>query len=204
MDFLSTFRGRLLLILAVLLVTILSVQYYLNLQRQRENLELLELRERAFLSGIAVGFNSITSDDRLQEFVKKEGLPFYDNTTTQRIKDILIINSSWEVNDSLSDEYLPTTGEDGETLMLDLRQIKTLPRLQEGADMLGKDINNFPNRAGSNTIIDEGEAHAIPIETDQGRWYVMVVLKGGRQLFALFEPLNRWYIRWRSFSSRSS
>ena len=42
MTFLNTFRGRLLLILAFLLITTLGVQYYLNLLTQRQNNDLRE------------------------------------------------------------------------------------------------------------------------------------------------------------------
>lgn len=189
--FLSTFRGRLLLILALLLVTTLGVQYYLNIQRQTENQRLLERQEQAFLAGIALGFNSITSAERLRDFVKSEGQPFYDKRTTERIKDILIINSKWQVNDSLSDDYLPTEGLDGETKYLYLRNIKDLPPLKEGRDRLGDDIDNFPNAGNSTTHSSEGEAHAIPIETSEGRWYVMVILKNDNtsSFFRAAQPL---------------
>lgn len=179
------------MVLALLLVTTLSVQYYLNVQRQSENQMLLERQEQAFVAGVALGFNSITSEDRLRDFVKKEGQPFYDRRTTERIKDILVINSKWQVNDSLSDEYLPTEGEDGETKYLNLKDIKTLPPLKEGRDRLGDDIENFPNAGGSGTHSSEGEAHAIPIETSEGRWYVMVVIKPDNtsSLFRAAQPL---------------
>ncbi|NNE67749.1 MAG: HAMP domain-containing protein [Pyrinomonadaceae bacterium] len=191
MNFLSTFRGRLLLILALLLITTLSVQYYLNLQRQNENARLLEQQEQAFLAGIALGFNSLTSDDRLRDFVKQEGQPFYDKRTTERIQDILIINSNWQVNDSLTDKYLPTQGEDDEIVMLNLMDIKDLPPLMEGRDRLGDDIVKFPNRAETAPHEDKGEAHAIPIETSDGRWYVMVILKpdNTRSFFRAAQPL---------------
>ncbi len=177
MKFLATFRARLLLILSLLLIATLSVQYYLNIQTQNENSRIIEAQEQAFLAGIALGFNSMTSEDRLRDFVKREGQPFYDRRTTERIKDILVINSDWQVNDSLSDDYLPSVGEDGQTKYLKLKDIKNLPPLMEGRDRLGDDIDNFPNAYGSSVHSEDGEAHAIPIETSQGRWYVMVILK---------------------------
>jgi signal transduction histidine kinase len=177
MNFLGTFRGRLLLILAVLLITTLSVQYYLNVQRQQENARQLERQEQAFIAGIALGFNSITVQDRLQDFVKKEGQPFYDKRTTERIQDILIINSEWQINDSLSDKYLPTVDDDNQTQNLNLKDIKDLPPLMEGRDRLGADIVHFPNAGDTTAHSTTGEAHALPLETSEGRWYVMVILK---------------------------
>ncbi len=191
MNFLGTFRGRLLLILALLLISTLSIQYYLNLRTQDESLRIIEAQEQAFLAGVALGFNSLTSEDRLRDFVKREGQPFYDTRTTEKIKDILVINSKWQVNDSLSDQYLPTAAPNGETKYLNLKEIKNLPPLMEGRDRLGADIDKFPNAIESGVHSETGEAHAIPIETSQGRWYVMVILKkeDGTSFFRAAEPL---------------
>ena len=54
MTFLNTFRGRLLLILAFLLIATLSVQYYLNLSTQEENNEIRERQEQILVDGITL------------------------------------------------------------------------------------------------------------------------------------------------------
>jgi hypothetical protein len=69
MRFFNTFRGRLLVILSVLLIATLGIQFYLNYRAQKENIELREMQEQALVAGIALGFNSMTSEFRLQEFV---------------------------------------------------------------------------------------------------------------------------------------
>lgn len=175
MSFFQTFRVRLLFILAFLLIATLGFQYYLNLQTERQNENLREVQQQALVAGIALGFNGMSSSDRLQDFVKREGQPFFDEKTTQQIKDILVINSRWEVYDSLSDKYLPTEDENKETINKKLKDINDLPPLVN-ANRLGADRNQFPN-ANVFDSDSEAEAHAIPIETNQGRWYVMVVLK---------------------------
>lgn len=183
MTFFQTFRFRLLFILAFLLIATLSVQYYLNLQTERQNERFREKQEQALVAGIALGFNGMSSSDRLQDFVKREGQPFFDEKVTDRIKDILVINSEWEVYDSLSIRYLPTRDENGETLNKKLKDVTDLPPLAN-ASRLGNDRNNFPNA----DIIDEesdSEAHAIPIETNQGRWYVVVILKTDKKATSL-------------------
>lgn len=178
MNFFNTFRGRLLVILAFLLITTLGVQYYLNLKTERENNELRRNQQQALVAGIALGFNGMQSDDRLRDFVKREGQPFFDEKTTERIKDIVIINEKWEVYDSLSNDYLPTE-ENGETKNQNLSDLKNLPPLME-RKRLGEDIKYFPN-VGDSSAETDGEAHAIPIETNQGRWYVMVILENDRK-----------------------
>jgi signal transduction histidine kinase len=175
MNFFQSFRVRLLFILAFLLIATLGVQYYLNLQTERQNEELREMQQQSLVAGIALGFNSVTSPDRLRDLVKREGQPFFDEATTKQIKDILVINSEWEVNDSLSDDYLPTTGENDETINKKLSEIKDLPPLVN-ANRIGEDRKSFPN-ANLSTDSNDNEAHAIPIETSKGRFYVMVVLK---------------------------
>ncbi|MEZ5424892.1 MAG: ATP-binding protein [Pyrinomonadaceae bacterium] len=184
-NFLNTFRGKLLVVLAFLLVATLGVQLYLNYRQEKENAEFRELQQRALVAGIALGFNGMQSSDRLGDFVSREGQTFFDETTTQRIKDILVINDKWEVWDSLGEKYLPEKGPDGETINKKLKDLTDLPPLIE-AQRLGDDAKHFPNayigqdeNAGEVEKAD-GEAYAIPIETDQGRWYVMVILKTDR------------------------
>jgi signal transduction histidine kinase len=184
MKFLNTFRGRLLVILSLLLIATLGVQFYLNYRAQKENNELREMQEQALVAGIALGFNSMTSEYRLQEFINREGQPFFDEETTKRIKEIIIINNEWQVYDSLNPEYLPTTNENGETVYVNLKDIKNLPPLMEGRARLGNDFDKFPNANLPEDFQSDEEAHAIPIETDQGQWYVMVSLKSDKNIAA--------------------
>lgn len=181
MSFFSTFRGRLSLVLGLLLVVTIGVQYYVNLRTQAENINLTEMQEQALLAGFAIGVNSMTSRDRLQDFVKREGQSFYNERTKKRIREIFVIDADWQIYDSLSGDYLPVTNEQGEILATtDLRDLKDLPPLMEGREKLGDDIVNFPNADGDKENAD-GEAHAIPVETDQGRFYVMVILENDRK-----------------------
>lgn len=196
MEFFNTFRGRLLVVLSFLLIATLGVQFYLNYLAQKENNQLREMQEQALVAGIALGFNSMTSEYRLQEFVAREGQPFFDDKITERIKDIIIINNEWQVYDSLNPEYLPTVGENGETKYYNLKDLKNLPPLMEGRARLGEDFDKFPNTqnepVGETTSstnsayedISNLETHAIPIETNQGQWYVMVILKSDKNIAA--------------------
>ncbi len=212
MNFFNTFRGRLLIILAFLLIATLGVQLYINLSNRRENIRLREIQEQALVAGIALGFNSIGSKDRLRDFVEREGQPFFDERTTERIKDIIVINNEWEVYDSLNPEYVPTTDDNDETTYRQLSELTNLPPLMEGEKKrLGEDLAKFPN---ANTVESEetdGVAHPIPIETSQGRWYVMVILKTDKKeifqkasqpliytlLILLFSTATTFFLVWR-------
>ena len=189
-NFLNTFRGRLLIILAVLLIATLSVQFYLNWRTERDNTQLRAMQEQALVAGIALGANSLVSGDRLQEFVKREGQSFFDEKSTKRIQDIIIVDPKFKIYDSLSDDYLPVKDENDDLNYKNLSDVKNLPPLME-ASRLGEDAAKFPN---AKTVSDEetsGESHVIPIETDQGRFYIMVVLKGaeGKAIFRAAQPL---------------
>ena len=179
MGFFNTFRGRLLLILLFLLVATLGVQYYVNLRTQQENERLRELQTRALVAGMAIGFNSLTSsEDRVADLIERQGQSFLDEETKSRIKDIIIVNNNWQVYDAISDAYAPTVGDNDETVYKNLSDFTDLPPLIEG-QRLGEDVRHFPNAYG-NVNVENDEAHAVPIETSKGRWYVMVLLRNDR------------------------
>lgn len=170
MKFYRTFRGRLVIVLALLLMAMLGVQYVLNLRAQQENSNLREQREQALVAGITLGFSALQSTDRLADFLEGEGRPFFDRTIRERISDIIIINPEWEVDDSLDPRLIPT--KEGELrIAKKLSELTGLPPIMEGA-RLGEDFKRFPQ-----STVAEGEAHAIPIDTTQGRFYVLVILR---------------------------
>jgi len=179
MKFFNTFRGRLLLILAILLVATLGFQYYLNLLTQRENNDIREKQEQSLVAGIAIGISGLTNEsDRIQDLVTAPGQTFFDEQTGGRIKDILIIDNNWQVWDSLRDDYLPVTGDNGDLIYKQLKDLTDLPAPMAGL-RLAEDLKQFPN-PNSTQAKGEDEAHAIPVETSRGRWYVIVVLKSDR------------------------
>lgn len=149
------------------------------------------MQEQSLLAGFAIGVNSMTSQDRLRDFVRREGQSFYNERTSKRIKDILVIDSHWQVYDSLSGKYLPVEEEDGKSKTVDLRDLKDLPPLMEGREKLGNDIKYFPNASKNADDDSDGESHAIPVETNQGRFYVIIILKSDKReaLSRAIEPL---------------
>ncbi|HVF31193.1 MAG TPA: HAMP domain-containing protein, partial [Pyrinomonadaceae bacterium] len=176
MNFFNTFRGRLLLILSFLLIATLGVQYYLNLVSQQENDQLRDAQAKALVAGITLGSNGITSTEYMQDLIDRDGQTYVDAASAEIIKDVIIINNSWEVTDSLNPDFLPTTGPNGESIKKKLADLPGLPPLKEGA-RLGEDLKNFPNADPGGA---DDEARAIPIETSEGRFYVMVLLRNDK------------------------
>src|SRR3954471_17409317 len=132
MEFLNTFRGRLLLVLTLLLISTLGVQYYLNLRTQRENSALREIQEQTVVAGIALGFTSMTSkEDRLQDLIDEPGQTFLDDAAKERIRDIIIIDENWQVVDSLDPDLLPVSDDNDNVQYKKLSDLKDLPPLLE-------------------------------------------------------------------------
>lgn len=181
MNFFSTFRARILIILIILLIATLSFQYYLNLRTQDENNRLREKQEQALVAGFALGTGGITSTDYLSEIVKREDQTFFNEKISERIQDIIVINQNWQVTDSLKNEDLiPTEDENGKTIYKNLMDVKNLPPLQE-SKRLGADAAKFPNAALDPNNESDGEAYVIPVDTSKGRWFVMVILKSDKK-----------------------
>jgi signal transduction histidine kinase len=187
MRFLNSFRGRLLLTLAVLLIATIGFQYFLNLRTQGENIEIREEQTRALVAGISLGFQSIPAEKmRVKDFFDEADQTYFDEATKQRIRDIVIVNSQWLVTDSLNPDYLPVQedvdrdgdGKDDITYRR-LADLADLPPLMEGA-RLGADLANFPNQKTEANKDRPDESHAIPLDTSDGRYYVIVVLRNDK------------------------
>ena len=177
MKFLETFRGRLLIILFVLLIATLGVQYYLNLQIEDENRKVRERQERALVAGITLGFNGMQATDTLAGFMRREGDGLFGEEIRSRIAEIIVVSSDWEIYDSLNPEHAPTLRSDGTREYRPLSELRDLPAIVD-SERLGDDLKRFPQpAAGAET---EGEAHVVPIQTDQGRFHVLVVLRSDR------------------------
>jgi signal transduction histidine kinase len=177
MKFLETFRARLLIILAVLLVATLGVQYYLNLQVQEENRRVREMQERALVAGITLGFNGMQATDTLAGFMRREGAGLFDAEVRSRIAEIIVISDEWDVYDSLNPDYAPRENPDGTREYRKVSELTSLPPIVDSA-RLGDDLSRFPPPSAEAAAV--GEAHVVPIQTDRGRFHVLVVLKSDR------------------------
>src|SRR5438128_1369470 len=107
--FINSFRIRLLLLLAALLVLTLGVQYYVNLRAVRNNAQLIVEQQRVIMAGVALGVKSITSGKYghyLDEMRKEVNAPLLDEQT-DRIQNILVVDDEGNVRDSLKKEYNP-------------------------------------------------------------------------------------------------
>jgi signal transduction histidine kinase len=161
--------------MGILLIATLSVQYYLNVRRETTNKRLNDRQQQALVAGLTLGVSGITSNDELSQLVEKAQDTLYDKYTKSRLKDIIIINADWEIYDCLNSDYKPGKDADGNTVFRKLGEWQNLPPLKDAA-RLGEASKNFPNATGEDTDNAQQEAYAIPVQTTQGVWHIMVLL----------------------------
>jgi signal transduction histidine kinase len=170
----ASFRVRLLLVLAALLVATLGVQYYLNLRTARANRQMREQQQQALRAGVALGAKGISSPDSLVDIVPRNN-PMFD-PQTGRVTNIVIVDEQWRVIDNLDPKYFPKVNPDKSYQYYQLKDMTTLPPLVTD---VGEDKQFFPS-SSSNDDDPRGESHAVAVETVKGRWYVIVALRSDR------------------------
>jgi signal transduction histidine kinase len=171
----SSFRVRLLLVLAALLILTLGTQYLLNLRAARNNRRLREQNERALIASVALGSSSIFTKPRLVELISPQNNQFF-NPQTGPVANVIVVDNNWHVTDSLDLELLKVNGEYRERSLQDLT---TLPPVMNLSEIPQEDRARFPNTKANEGM--NAEAHAFPVTTENGRFYVIVVLKTTRE-----------------------
>lgn len=166
-----SFRARLLLVLAALLVTTLGVQYYLNLVAARDYARIRERQQQALIAGVALSIKSISSSERLKDLRRDANQPLLDEQTG-RVANIVVVDNNWRIVDTLNGEYLPQRSADNNYSYRYLWEMTTLPPLRNAHQLTDEKIP-YP---ASGSDFSSGESHAFAVETELGRWYVIVAL----------------------------
>ncbi len=180
-----SFRIRLLLVLAGLLVTTLGLQYYLNRRAEhkqaalnerarRESARVTGEQEKALSAATALGVESISKQEWLYNLRKEAKEPLLDESAG-RVMNILVVDDQGRVRDSLKD-YNPIQREDGTREYFDLQDVQLPPLIR--AEQLGDYKAHLPASALAPVPEGAGEprSFAFPVETEKGRWYVIVAL----------------------------
>src|SRR5437762_746508 len=170
----ASFRLRLLLLLAALLGLTLGVQYYVNLRSVRINTELLAEQEQAIMAGVALGVNNVSSNIYLEDMAKNLKQPM--DTKSSRTKNVLVVDSEGNVRDSLDEAYAPQSNDDGSAKYVRLEDVP-LPPLSPVVEFTDE-AQSRPAWLKTSTPAKPGDPGAfyLSVETDRGRWYVIVVL----------------------------
>jgi signal transduction histidine kinase len=182
----QSFRARLLLLLALMLGLTLGIQYYFNLRTVRANARMIIEQEQAIMTGIALGLESLTSDQYLDEIIGSLREPLL-NDKNVRVKNILVVDDDGNVRDSLIPEFVPREGEDATLRYFQFKDIQLLPL--RSVVQFTNENQQLPAWIPPTTTTDFGEAGAFyfPVQTDKGRRFIIVVLDSANTLTNVLE-----------------
>lgn len=182
----QSFRARLLLLLALMLGLTLGIQYYFNLRAVRANARMIIEQEQAIMTGIALGLESLQSDQYLDEIIGSLREPLL-NDKNVRVKNILVVDDDGNVLDSIIPEFNPREREDKTLRYVQFKDIQLLPL--RSAVQYTNEHEQLPAWIPPSTNVDFGEAGAFyfPVQTDKGRRFIIVVLDSAHTLTNVLE-----------------
>ena len=182
----QSFRARLLLLLALMLGLTLGIQYYFNLRAVRANARMVIEQEQAIMTGIALGLDSLQSDQYLVEIVSNLREPLL-NDKNVRVKNILVVDDDGNVRDSAIPEFNPRQRDDKSLQFVQYKDIQLLPL--RSAVQYTNAHEQLPPWIPPSTSVDFGEAGAFyfPVDTDKGRRFIIVVLDSAHILTNVLE-----------------
>ncbi len=170
----NSFRVRLLLVLALLLIATLGVQFILNRRSEQRVARRIAEQEQALAAGISLAVRSFSTSDRLKD-LDQGGQFLQREKQAGRITNVLIVQDDGDVpgggidaedliDDSLDPAYNPERLDDGTDRYMKLAQVP-LPRIVNAAQA---NLNQ--------PIAGESLAFTIPAQTDRGRYNIIIVL----------------------------
>lgn len=170
----NSFRVKLLLVLATLLIATLSVQYTINYLNARRAARLISEQEQALAAGVALALENFSLTERLQDTYRRQ-----EQALTQqqagRLLNVLIVLENGDIDDSLNPNYIPRTLEDGTDRYVNIKDVNLPPLVDAGTAT--REVAALLNR--SNTPPPQpGAPRAFPIQaqTNKGKNYIVVVL----------------------------
>src|SRR5574338_102706 len=169
----QSFRARLLLLLALMLGLTLGIQYYFNLRQVQANARMIIEQEQAIMTGIALGLESLQSEQYLDEIIGGLREPLL-NDKNVRVRNILVVDDEGNVLDSVIPEFNPREREDKTTRYVQFKDIQLLPL--RSAVQFTHEHERLPSWIPPTTDVDFGEAGAFyfPVQTDKGRRFIIV------------------------------
>ena len=118
------------------------------------------------------------------------------DTDKGRVKNVLVVDNSGQVRDSLDDDFAPTRNDDNTPRYLPLTEVP-LPPLTPVVDFVDE-AQNRPSWMTVSNASKPGDPGAFyfPVETNQGRWYVIVVLGSASNLANILQEQSSRSLRY--------
>ena len=139
------------------------------------------------MAGVALGVNSLSSGLYLDQMRDQAQQPLLGEQA-DRVKNVLIVDDQGDIKDSLDKNQIPQQNPDKSIRFLKVKDI-SLPPLKSAVELPSE---NTPLPEGM-TIGRQSTAGAfyIPVETDKGRRYVIVVLGSANSLMTILRRQAR-------------
>lgn len=165
----------------------LSVQYYVNLRSVRSNTQFIVEQQRAIMAGVALGVNSLSSGLYLDQMSDQATQPLLGEQA-ERVKNVLIVDDQGNIKDSLDKNQIPHENPDKSIRYVKIKDV-SLPPLKSAVELPAE---NTPLPEGM-TIGHQSTAAAFyfPVETTNGRRYVIVVLGSANSLMTILKRQAR-------------
>ncbi len=180
-----SFRARMMLVLAALLVVTLGVQYLLIISSERERARILAEQEKAIMAGVALGVKGITSGEYIVDILeraKQSAQATQDDELSRWVTNILAVDSDGNVRDSLKQYNPQFNPETKELEFVKLRDVP-LPPLTDATSVAGETTQlPYVTTATTKQVrLSQPRAFFFPVDVREsndkfGRWYVIVVL----------------------------
>jgi hypothetical protein len=160
-----SFRARLLLLLALMFGLTLGVQYYFNLRAVKANAHKIIAQEQAIMTGVALAIQSLRSEQYLDDIIGDNDALL--NSKDGRVRNILVVDDSGNVIDSVIPDYAPSEHADKTPRYVQFKDIP-LPPLHNAAQV-PREQEQLPSWMPSTSNVDFGQAGAFyfPVETGQ-------------------------------------
>lgn len=182
----ESFRARLLLLLALMLGLTLGLQYYFNLKAVKSNARMIIEQEQAIMTGFALGVQSLQSAKYLDEITGNVRDQLLNNERV-RVRNIFVVDDAGNIQDSLNPAFVPAENEDKSRRYVQFKDIQILPL--RSVVPITAEGPPLPAWIPPTTNADFGEAGAFyfPVDTTEGRRFIIVVLDSANILTNQFE-----------------
>jgi signal transduction histidine kinase len=174
-----SFRTRLLLVMALLLVATLGVQYYFGRVRSRARAALVAGQEQALTASIALANESITSSKYMFQLDKPGDQTLLEKQRGRVVNVLVVRDLDGRIEDSLDPDYRPETLENGEahySFISDTENVK-LPNLVDAGEATAGFRRLRPTlKVTSEPVSGDPRTFAIPLQTNSGLVYIVIVL----------------------------
>ena len=175
-----SFRTRLLLLMAALLVATIGVQYFYGRIRSRARARVVAGQEQALTASIALANESITSSKYMFELDNPGDRSLLEQQRGRIVNVLVVRDRDGRIEDSLNEDYRPVTLETGEAhydFISDTENVQ-LPKLLVDAGEATAGFKRLRPSLLTTTQPVSGEPRifAIPLQTETGLVYIVIVL----------------------------